>query len=474
MMLLMMFIFFLLGQLLGGLSGSGPSFNGNGHFFAWRTLIAAAMMSVPVVFFTLVFRHFDRQSLFYHRVSTIARARTWFGPRWHSFCHPADEAVQGLHSLPDAKLRLFDRGFATQRLTLLSVAVLPLAYLVMLASPNLMLGVADVLKTSVYDVDKYASVAKSYDDERQRIRTTVSQATANVPAPAGTPPQAVAYVEARRLREVLKQRYPNYVGIERALRFKSEFLENDGKPCLDGKLCGGGRDFGVNSRLLYHVVTDDVTSALINDDTRFGIYGEAIRVAIPIVVVPAVFVSTALLAMLVIGWFSRFASAALAAILNRMTLAEIKREIYGNDTGTEVAYGAEPRPAWLQQGRPYLPPGLADLLTLRANAATIASISKFRNAISNIALSVGQPPYGGVVSNYLTWKELIHSSYLDYPEFQSLVACQMSTAEGFAPTPGFAADPSFMDAKATLDAMARSAPILSAGKLPSPLSPVSP
>jgi hypothetical protein len=469
LMLLMMFLFFLTGQLLDNtpgitLPGDGAGADSSRQAIAKRTLLAALLTSLPALVVTIIFRFIDRQTLFYYRKKTIERARRAFGPRWQSFCHPADEAVQGLHAVSKAKIQLFDPGFAAQRLTLIAVFVMPIAYLVLLGTPSLMVGLGSLFKTQIYQVEKYADVEKAFDIERQEVRGAARAAIpANTPADVQT--VGVGWEDVRKLREDLKRKYPNYTAIERALRFKHTFFQVNGKPCDGDQLCGRGRDFAINSRLLYHVATDDVISAVINDDTRFGIYSGYVRAALPMVLVPVVSVLLALLAMVIIGWIARLLSRLLAAILNRTTLSEIKRELYGNDTGTEIALGVEPRPAWMDVGRPYLPPGLADRLTAYANAAAFVSLAKFRNALSMVAMSTGRPPSSGIVSDYLSWKELIHSAYLDYAEFQALVACSIARLDGFAATPALRADSHFADASSWLTALA-------AASVPEPLAAI--
>ncbi len=457
MMLLMMFLFYLAGQVLDGTPGvvlpnEGPGADTSAQAVAKRTLLAALLTSLPALFFTIVFRLIDRQTLFFYRKKTIERARRSFGPRWQSFCHPNDEAVLGLAAVAKAKIQFFDPGFAAQRLTMVAVFVLPVAYLVLLGTPALMLATANILKSQVYQVDKYADVEKAFDLERQEVRGAARAAIpANTPSDVAT--VGVGWTDVRKMREELKRRYPNYVAIERALRFNREFFFEKGQPCAGGQLCGGGRNFGINSKLIYHAMTDDVTSAFINDDTRFGIYNGYVRAAIPLVLVPVVSVLLALLAMVIIGWLAQLLSSLLASVLNRTTLSELKRELYGNDTGTEIAVGAEPRPPWMDTGRPFLPPVLADKLTGYANAAAFNSLAKFRNALSIVAMSTGRPPSSGVVSDFLSWKELIHSAYLDYAEFQALVAGSIARLDGFQATPAFRAGADYAEANAWLDTL---------------------
>ena len=48
-----------------------------------------------------------------------------------------------------------------------------------------------------------------------------------------------------------------------------------------------------------------------------------------------------------------------------------------------------------------------------------------------------------MLSEYLTWEELIHTSYFQVPRFRKLVAYAISRADGFRPTEAFRADPDY-------------------------------
>jgi hypothetical protein len=425
MMLLIMFLVHVVGQLFSGGVGvvttgrANPSTTGlNIGLYGWRTALAALMMSVPTLLFTFVFRIVDHRKLYFYRKANIERSRAAFEKKWVPLVHQDDEAVQGLRSLPRAKIQLFAPGFAQQALTTVAVFALPVAYLLVVTSQPIMLGIAGFLKNNVYQVDESGGRVRSANND------------------AG---QQAEWGRIREMREKLKKDYPNYVGIERSIRYSREFLEENGQPCASKVLCGNGQSFAVNSRLLYHIVTDDVTAAVINDDTRFGIWSAALRAAIPLVLVPLAFILMALGLTWVIGMLAKWLSVLLARVLNKVTLTEIKREIYGNDTDGEVAIGGGPRPSWLTASAPYLPPEVATRITDYANTATSASLAKFRNALSTIAMSEGRPPESGVVSNYLSWKELIHTTYFELPEFRRLFARSISDADGFAASPAFEA-----------------------------------
>jgi hypothetical protein len=454
LMLLLMFIVHIIAQLLDhgavaaplGLSFSGGYRGGVRNsdaamgYDVWRLALAALLLSIPAFLFSGLFRIFDRRKLFFYRQPTIEAARKAFGHKWVSFVHDDDEAVQGLQSLPRASVQLFDANFATQRLTLLAVIALPLAYVLALTSSSTMVGFADLLKERVYHVSELEPRMAAYDAERQKVRNRFRDAAREQ---RRAEPNAPDWSSIRKLRRDLTDRFPDHVAIERAIRFKRHFLmQQDGKPCPGGRLCGEGQNLSLNSSLAFHIITDDVTSSVFNDDTKFGNWAVALRVAIPMIVVPLASIAVALILMWLIGLIAKTLSAVAATVLNRVTMAEIKRTIYGNDTIGEIAVSGGSRPAWMPVSPPYLPAAVASRITDHANAATSASLSKFRNALSTIAMSdsVGD---SSLVSNYLTWTELIHTAYFELPEFRHLFARAVADATGFRPSAAFLGHPDY-------------------------------
>ncbi len=78
------------------------------------------------------------------------------------------------------------------------------------------------------------------------------------------------------------------------------------------------------------------------------------------------------------------------------------------------------------------------------------SLAKFRNAISTLAFAEGADK-AGLVSNYLSWKELIHTSYFDVPLFRKLVAQAISQTPGFTATDAFRHDRDYEATKKWLE-----------------------
>ena len=141
-------------------------------------------------------------------------------------------------------------------------------------------------------------------------------------------------------------------------------------------------------------------------------------------------------------WIAGFVSSILAKWLNAATWSQIRASGYGGDTQGEVAIGAQEFPELLNSA-PALPPDLAAEITAISDRAAAASVSKFRASLNKLAFSEGDQPRSDVISNYLTWEELIHTTYFKVPHFVKLVAYAVAHSDGFRPTPALLSDPDF-------------------------------
>ena len=171
----------------------------------------------------------------------------------------------------------------------------------------------------------------------------------------------------------------------------------------------------------------------------------------PAVLVPIIFGLFALTLMLLIQSVATVISRVSSQFLNRITNAEVKRAAFGNDTEGEIAIGATDRPTWIDKSPPRLPTAVADLVTDYSNRAASQSIAKFRHAIGQIAYADPKHTADTAISTYFTWKELVHASYFDVPEFRKLIAQAVSRVDGFTPSERFKADPDFRRTAQWLD-----------------------
>lgn len=447
-MLFMMFLFYVGAEILDG----GRQLRSERFYTA--ILFSGLMMTLPIVFFYIVFRYLDSRELIGYGRGAVERAREHYADKWLPLVHKDDEAVQGLRYLPKVRLHFFEKDFATSTFTKASVVALPLLYLLAVTSPTFMLGISDFLQTHVYDVQEFAgdeaAVTKAREELRslsRRMRETQREAERGGLEPAAADDARRKSDEIRRelvaKRRQLEQSFPQFASAERAQRFKRRFLMRDRKPCEGGRLCGGGHDYALNSKLLFHVVTDELSAATVDDELVGGIFGGLLRLLIPIVLVPVAFAVIALGTLGIIQYIATYLSAGLSRVLNYLTLAEVKRSTFGNDTEGEIVVGADFSPSWLEPVTCLLPAEVSDEITDHSNSMATQSLSKFRNAISTLAFSEGEDNKGGMISNYLSWKELVHTCYFDVPAFRKIVALSISQAEGFAPTVTFLHDPAF-------------------------------
>jgi hypothetical protein len=445
MMLLIMFLVYLISDLL---TGNTMLF---GSTFPAVLVVTGIMMSLPALVFYLVLRFNDGRRLLLYRRPVVNRARETFGPRWLSLAHADDEAIQGLAFLPSARLNFFDRTFAVRSITVLSVLTLPLLYMSALLSPAAMTGLANWLDKSVYETRSSPEAEGALRELRQQLvasRTELQRPSASDSDDASIresrrEARRAAWKAFRAKRAELETRIPELAGAERALRFRNRFFERDGKPCDGGGLCGGGRDISINSGLLLHLVTDELSWTIGASELSDWRQRWITNLFLPALVVPILFGLIAWALMVVIRAIGIVVSRVLSDFLNQITNTEVKRAAFGNDTEGEVAIGAMDRPPWLDRSPPRLPAALADYVTHYSNGVASQSFAKFRRAIGRLASAEPKHTADSAITTYFTWKELVHAAYFDVPEFRKLVAHAISRTEGFAPNEQFTSDPDY-------------------------------
>jgi hypothetical protein len=439
-MLLLMFLVYVVAESWG-----------TGHLLFGATypaifITTAVMMSLPIIVFYLVLRYWDSRTLHHYRRRLRARAADTFAGRWRSLTHTDDEAVQGLAFLPGAQLSFFDKSFAVQAITTVSIFAVPLIYLMVLTTPSAMVGIGDWLKTNIYEARTNTTAEAELRAMRREMRqmreqTRQERMTAGA---AGHEDRSAVWRQLRERREALEAKYPDLAQIERAMRFRQRFFETKGQPCSDGQICGAGRDLRINSGLLLHLVTDELSFAIGGEEIETRSRRNDIRqLLIPALLVPVIFGLLSLALMVIIQLLAKGISRALCTLMNSITNAEVKRAAFGNDTEGEIAIGAIDRPSWIEQSPPRLPAGVSDLVTTFSNGIASQSLTKFRQAIGQLASVEPKHTADTAITTYFTWKELVHGSYFDVPAFRKLVAQTISRAEGFAPSRSFQADPDY-------------------------------
>ena len=170
----------------------------------------------------------------------------------------------------------------------------------------------------------------------------------------------------------------------------------------------------------------------------------------PVLLVPLVFGLSAILLVLLVQFLARIFSSAISRWLDSQTWFEVRRTALGNDTEAEVAVGTAPAPSWQNKSAGFLPSAVGEPIAIHSNQAMSHAIEKIRNSISEFALHEGTDGQIGSVLNYLTWQELIHTSYFEVPEFRVLLARAISESEGFEPSTAFRSRPDYKDVETWL------------------------
>jgi hypothetical protein len=147
--------------------------------------------------------------------------------------------------------------------------------------------------------------------------------------------------------------------------------------------------------------------------------------------------------MYVLSYVSSGASGVLSRAINALVRSGIRRSGFGSDFHGERGVGARLIPPWLDATPPPIPAELADDISRMSDEAAARSVAKFRSAVSELVALEHASDARQAVTKYLTWTELIHTSYFHAPGLRKLIAYAIAQSPGFRPTEAFARDPDY-------------------------------
>jgi hypothetical protein len=159
-----------------------------------------------------------------------------------------------------------------------------------------------------------------------------------------------------------------------------------------------------------------------------------------------VFYVLSVIVVLVAHYPSTWLSAFLSGFSNRQTWHQIRQSAFGNDSPLVEAVAAGDRPVWSDKSSRPLPNDVADELTSLADDAARAAVSKLRDGLQILAFAEGNDQKSKFVANYLTWDELVHTTYFKVPRFRKLVAYAIAQSPGFRASAKFMSDPDYATA----------------------------
>jgi hypothetical protein len=157
----------------------------------------------------------------------------------------------------------------------------------------------------------------------------------------------------------------------------------------------------------------------------------------------AIFFTAAIMLVAISRFIATVVSRLLSSVLDRVAWDQIRASAYGNDTLSENAQSAADTPSSISP-QPPLPQSLAAEISKLADNAMAMSASKFRASFNRLAFAEDKRIRSDLISEYLTWDELVHTAYFKVPLFNKLLAYSIARSEGFRPTATFLADPDYI------------------------------
>jgi hypothetical protein len=142
--------------------------------------------------------------------------------------------------------------------------------------------------------------------------------------------------------------------------------------------------------------------------------------------------------------------------LNAATVSQIRAKLFGADVSGEIAVGCDVRPYWSSSAMNALPEVVSAEITEMSDRAAEKAVRVMRARAYDIVAA--EDPRERL-NEYLSWEELVHTTYFNAPTFQRLLAYAISKAEGFAATPALRSDPSYPQLRQWLDEIRRPAPL---------------
>ena len=182
--------------------------------------------------------------------------------------------------------------------------------------------------------------------------------------------------------------------------------------------------------------------------------------ALLIVSASAVFLSLSLAITVLVTLLARGISYLLSVTLNPLTMGQIRAKAFGSDTREDDAVDASARPMWLGESHDPLPEPLDSQLQATSDAAIGKVVPKFRNALRQLTATEDSAEESDVLSEYLTWEELIHTSYFSNEQVCKLIAYALTQSDGFRATTAFSQDPELETVAEWYDKISSSGPAI--------------
>jgi hypothetical protein len=167
------------------------------------------------------------------------------------------------------------------------------------------------------------------------------------------------------------------------------------------------------------------------------------QLSIVLIVLPALLFALALTTTYATVRLARLVGWVASWVLNMATQHAIREAASGSDATGKYSLGVQAHPHWAEKQLAGLPAALSKEVNDFANTAAAHAVPHLRSLLNQLAFSGGAGEPGELAAKYLTWNELIHTSYFSVPRFRKFVCYLIANSEGFEPTEAFRDDPDY-------------------------------
>ncbi|MGI9386261.1 MAG: hypothetical protein ACR2OX_02410, partial [Methyloligellaceae bacterium] len=135
-----------------------------------------------------------------------------------------------------------------------------------------------------------------------------------------------------------------------------------------------------------------------------------------------VYIGVTFLVTALLKFFARWIGWPIAKVMNNLIWSSIRHRAWGDDVLKEGVVDARSRPPEFSTGFNPLPDTISKPLSAHSEKHAILTLNKVREVLGMAGKPQSSPNVMTELSENLNWRELIHTSYFDIPEFVDLVA----------------------------------------------------
>lgn len=175
----------------------------------------------------------------------------------------------------------------------------------------------------------------------------------------------------------------------------------------------------------------DYVGSNYTDPFLFGVLGRALGYNAQLALLVAAFVVFCFAVFLAVEWGAGVVSRLLAERLNSLATFHVAQVAYGSDGVGTVVRGSGPNAFEENNFSRRLPIEIEEAVQRVADQAASKAITELRRKLGGLIASVGSNEHPGPGDHFLTWDELIHTTYFAISEMRVLLCCAIARADGF-------------------------------------------